>query len=131
MRVKIVCRNRDYCSQGQQLEGELNRLLADYGNGNIIVPIEIKDSPSFWSKFRKFLETRSIKPSDGEVVIFPRRKVILYKRAFQGNFQRLMHVALHEIGHFLDLDYQSQAEREKRADEFAERFGYGHSSLGE
>jgi len=41
-----------------------------------------------------------------------------------------MHIALHEIGHYLDFDYHNQSDREKRADAFAEKFGYGES-IGE
>ena len=126
MKVKVNLKN---CSQTQKqkLETSLNRILANEKPSELIIPIEIRDTPSLFSKLRRFLATRSLnlKPLDGEVIVFPRRKIILYKEAFKGSFHRLMHIALHEIGHYLDFKYDS--EREKRADAFAKKFGYGES----
>jgi len=132
MRVKVEDKS-SFCSQTQaeKLETALNRLLSDEVPSGVVIPIEIKDKPSLLSRLRRFLGTRSLKPSSGEVERSPKRKVILYRRAFEGDFDRLMHIALHEIGHYLDFDYHSQPDREKRADAFAEKFGYGESTIGE
>ncbi|MCD6384529.1 hypothetical protein J7M23_02015 [Candidatus Sumerlaeota bacterium] len=128
MKVRVDNKS-SFCSQAQKLELEtsLNRLLSNEAPSELIVPIEIRDTPSLFSKLLRFLGTRSLRSfaSDGEVILFP-RKIILYKRAFKGGFKRLMHIALHEIGHYLDFDYRSRSDREKRADMFAEKFGYGH-----
>lgn len=58
-----------------------------------------------------------------------RNRVILYERAFLGDDIRLLHIALHEIGHYLDrnpLTFFCQGWRERRADQFAQKMGYGH-----
>ncbi len=128
MKVRVEDKS-SFCNQAQKLETTLNRLLSGKTPNELIIPIEIRDAPSLSSRFRKFLATRSLKPSSGEVIVFP-RKIILYKKAFEGSFKRLMHIALHEIGHYLDFDYHNQSDREKRADAFAEKFGYGES-IGE
>jgi Zn-dependent protease with chaperone function len=106
----------------QRLYEELERLPVESEDPG---RIEIHDYP------------HSRKDSDGEVVgWFGRgRKIIIYKRAFEGQWETTMHIVLHELGHYFDRKVHPifclfipflQKWREKRADAFAARFGYGH-----
>ncbi|MGE4554946.1 MAG: hypothetical protein AB7D02_02375 [Candidatus Paceibacterota bacterium] len=135
MKIQIKNKIKNSPSLNQtlsKLEQELATLLSNHPPLDVVIPIEIRNSPSLFSRIRRFLKTfsfKSFKPADGATLRFPHRKIVLYKKALKGDFTRLMHIVLHEIGHFLDFDYKNQSQREKRADEFAEKFGYGHSSL--
>ena len=111
----------------QKLEQNLKDILPR----DIAVTIEVYNHPRevhspwqlwFLEKFGHYNPDKS----DGEAGL---TKIVLYKVAFERDEKILMHIALHEIGHYLDRNpftYFSQRWREKRADRFAERFGFEH-----
>ena len=116
----------------EKLEQRLKEILP-IGIG---VTIKVYDHPRdvHSSRFLWFRKLFGYNPDqlDGKVK-FP-GPVILYKRAFRDD-RILLHVALHEIGHYLDKRnlltfllpfWLLSPWREKRADAFAAKFGFGH-----
>jgi hypothetical protein len=126
MKVNIKNFSRGIEEKVQRLSKELKSLPVESEDP---VRIEIHDYPLLK------------KDIDGEVVGWfggIEKKIILYKRAFQGPWERTMHIVLHELGHYFDKKVHPifcpfipffQKWRERRADAFAEKFGYGHRHL--
>jgi hypothetical protein len=132
MKVKIINSSSVVPKEKiQRLREELERLPIEI---DPVKPVKIvvHDYPFLGSK-----------DSDGEVIGWfggIEKKIILYKRAFQGPRERTMHIVLHELGHYFDTKFHPilcflipflQKIRERRADKFAEKFGYGDRHLGE
>lgn len=61
-----------------------------------------------------------IEKSSGETC--GRRIIRLFGLAFQEDIYRTIHITLHEIGHVFDSHNETQKEREKAADAFAEQW---------
>lgn len=113
----------------KKLEEDLNALL------ELNITIEVWNHPKEvhpeWKiRVMRFLYGYNLESTDGEFYsgIFSKR-IILYERAFKGSRKRLLHIALHEIGHYKDKNPMNKIfhrlfhqKAEQKADEFAARY---------